>query len=342
LNHEIEQALDELLDAITSSLYTDNGRSLRPALSERSNHNRNERLVSYPPLLRFWMDLIVYVDPDRYILPRFERLEQGARSLETLGHIFSQISNRSWFKLPVIWQKLFDALFVRSGGRSRGAFVMGNLKLSTDGAVGGHCNLLSFLGHNICEEHISMITGVFLAFVHASWQDPENWHDQWRDCTKQLFKLGEAWDIYHCFAKACETGVLSPLQIQVPYAHVNSNLSALAGLQGLQLPRRTLRLLCLNPKELATGPIVKAMPFVVVACFDISEQCSKAMGDPVIDYLSYFGDLAEPTGQERCLQLILNDIWEDSDAQLDAWQRLYVRAYVRKWFKYLWVRRADE
>ena len=80
----------------------------------------------------------------------------------------------------------------------------------------------------------------------------------------------------------------------------------------------------------------------VTAAFDISEQCSQAMDDLVVDDLSPFGAFTESMGQERCLQLILNDIWEDPDGQLDAWQRLYIRAYVRKWFKYLWVRRVEK
>lgn len=59
------------------------------------------------------------------------------------------------------------------------------------------------------------------------------------------------------------------------------------------------------------------------------------MGGPVIDEIFQNGYVSKCMGEERCLQLIMNDIWEDSDEQLDAWQRLYVRACVRKWFKYL-------
>lgn len=58
----------------------------------------------------------------------------------------------------------------------------------------------------------------------------------------------------------------------------------------------------------------------VTACFDISEQCLKAMGDLIVDEIAQRGHFPESMGEERCLQLILNDIWEDPDGQLDAWQ----------------------
>jgi hypothetical protein len=103
-----------------------------------------------------------------------------------------------------------------------------------------------------------------------------------------------------------------------------------------------LRLLCLDPKQLAaaTPQNLNEQRLKVTAVYNISEQCSQAMGDFIVGERSPFGDLTESMGQQRCLQLILDDVWEDPDGQLDAWQRLYVRAFVRKWFKYLWVWRA--
>lgn len=42
-----------------------------------------------------------------------------------------------------------------------------------------------------------------------------------------------------------------------------------------------------------------------------------------------------------CLQVILDDIWQDCDQQLDAWQQLYALACVKLWFKCMW-RIGDE
>jgi hypothetical protein len=166
----------------------------------------------------------------------------------------------------------------------------------------------------------------------------------WNHVT-QLLEVCEAWDIYHGIETRLPGGVLSPLQMQVPqsYAHVRLE-TAPKSVKSRWRSRRTLRLLCLDPKRLeATGlEHWTGQRCQVVGVFDISDQCYKEMGELVVDRLSPFGDFTESMGQERCLQLILNDIWEDPDEQLDAWQRLYIRAYVRKWFKYLWVRRAGK
>lgn len=103
-----------------------------------------------------------------------------------------------------------------------------------------------------------------------------------------------------------------------------------------------MRLLFLDPKQLITRSGLSGQSFKVTACFNVSEKCLKAMDGPVIDEIVQSGHFPESVGEERCLQLILNDIWEDPDGQLDAWQRLYVRACLRKWFKYLWVQGAGK
>jgi hypothetical protein len=165
----------------------------------------------------------------------------------------------------------------------------------------------------------------------------------WEAVTK-LLEVCEAWDIYHGDPTEIQPDYLSPLQMQVPQSYANVHLAKAPDPFKYRWRRRTLRLLCLDPKQVAETTLLglSRQRINVTAYFDISEQCSNEIGELVVDEQSPFGDFTESMGKERCLQLILTDIWEDPDGQLDAWQRLYVRAYVRKWFKYLWVRRAGK
>lgn len=226
--------------------------------------------------------------------------------------------------------------------RSRAAFAMGSTGLLTNHTGEVFHHIMSFSCGDPGEEHTYMIASVFLATLDASSKVRDGSHHLWKDFITQLFKVIVAWEIYIGSATERKPGALSPLQIQIPQTRFHTQRCSLQNSLTFRCPRQTLRLLCLEPKQLETGPIVRAVPFTVTASFELSEHCSQAMGDLVVDDLSPFGGFAESMGQERCLQLILNDIWEDPDGQLDAWQRLYIRAYVRKWFKYLWVRRAEK
>jgi hypothetical protein len=98
-----------------------------------------------------------------------------------------------------------------------------------------------------------------------------------------------------------------------------------------------MRLLCLNTKQIATGRIVSTKVLKVIAYFDVSEECSRSMGDLGTGDASQLGRFVDSMGQERCLQLIIDDIWADQDKQLDAWHQLYLLACVRTSFKYLWM-----
>lgn len=343
LNQEVDQALDELYDALFLSLYTEDGTSLRPALSERLKYNTSVKRDTSIPLLNFWAGMAEFPDLDRYLLPRFERLEHNACALESLGHILYEIAHRPWQELPVVFHKAVKALIAigqTQGNPRAAAFAIGSSGLLANHTGKVFHHIMSFSGSDIGEEHIYMIGSVFLAMLDTSQQARDSTRDPWQAFIAQLFKVSEAWDVHLGSATECEPGMLSPLQMQIPQTHFHAHKFSLPTSLTLERPQRTLRLLCLEPKQLGTGPIVRTVPFKVTASFDISKRCSQAIGDLVVDDLSPFGGFAESMGQERCLQLILDDIWEDPDAQLDAWERLCVRAYVRKWFKHLWVLRT--
>jgi hypothetical protein len=335
LADDTERALDELFSAIISSLYTKDGAPLCQPLSElldKSNKKHRMRV----PLLQFWEGVAEFPDVDRFILPRFELLERSLNSQGPLSIILYVVSNKPGNQLPEVWHKAVNALGRQFLGCSRAATIE---PLRGTGALRSH--LTSFVDYGIQHEHYLIISA--LEAICDKIQEGKN--DMGWNHVTQLLEVCETWDIYHGIETRLPGGVLSPLQMQVPqsYAHVRLE-TAPKSFKSRWRSRRTLRLLCLDPKRLeATGlEHWTGQRCQVVGVFDISDQCYKEMGELVVDSLSPFGDFTESMGQERCLQLILNDIWEDPDEQLDAWQRLYIRAYVRKWFKYLWVRRAGK
>jgi hypothetical protein len=339
LNHEVEQTLDELFDALLSSLYVEDGTFMRKALSERLKLNTNRKQDTFIPLSDFWEGVADFPDPDRYILPRFERLEQSAHPHRLLDAILMSIAyshTGPCNQLPAVWHRAVDFLAKQNIGQSRAALIQTytrtGLRLRPHITSSFDCGTEYRLVHAL---------GVVCTRVG------EGNDDAWWNTVTQLLNVCEAWEIYHGIPTESQPGFLSPLQMQVPQSYANVHLgrdTVPDSFKARWRQRRTLRLLCLDPKQLSAAPLqtLERQRLEVIGVFNISEQCSQAIGDLVVDNISPFGDFAESMGQGRCLQLILNDIWEDPDAQLDAWQRLCVRAYVKKWFKYLWIRRARE
>jgi hypothetical protein len=41
-----------------------------------------------------------------------------------------------------------------------------------------------------------------------------------------------------------------------------------------------------------------------------------------------------------CAELVMNDIRDDAESQLTAWEQLYLRACVKFYFSYFWTERA--
>jgi len=352
LIHEIDQALNELYNTMISSPYRDDGRNLRSTFAKRFELKGNEVEGTFSPLLSFWAVLAASRDPDRYILPRFEQLKQSVYSPEALFYILDQLCNGSWRQLPVVWQRIVDVLIAHAREGSRAALAMHPSEYApyTNDKLSSRHHVASFLSNDMGgEEYIDMMRAIVLAVGMLSSRLYKRNDDMGRKWILLLLEVCKAWDIHLGHAIKCRPSILSPLQIQVPRDYAISRQLAFLQSHELQEPRRAVRLLCLDPRQLMKRSRKAEEASVmdrleetdvsvrVTACFNISEQRLEAMGGSVVDEVSQRGQLPESMGQERCLQLILADIWEDPDGQLDAWQRLYVRACVRKRFKYLWV-----
>lgn len=360
LIEDVHQVLDELIETMELSLCAEGELVWRQAFSQRSITRSPRR-----PLIGFWEEASKLPDIDRYFLPRFERLELSGFALQPLGSLLTTITNRSPEKLPAVSHKILDALGRMSGGQSHYALGLATAYWDADhGKSVLRYYTISFVGPDLndecAEEHMYMIFDLAQAVDSALRKLRARSHEAWYKFNTQLLEVCEAWQVFYGLTTVCEPGRLSPLQMQWPQVHAGTSEAAaskspdfwplthasissvpLPDSLKLRWPRRTMRLLCLDPKQVATGPVVRTEVFRATAYFDISEKCSEAIGDLVIDNSSSSGRFVESMGQERCLRLILEDIWADQDKQLDAWQQLYLLACVKKWFRYFWVMGVD-
>jgi hypothetical protein len=341
LSKEVHQALDGLFDVLMSSVYPGNGHNLCPALLKCPK--TANKIPVQSPFASFWYVAAQLPDLDGYFIPRFEQIEHSTLAMEPLVEILVRIAYNSRKKLPVelptVLYRATDVLCRRSGQHSRAEIGVDASGAADRVDATARYETISASSSDPDDVLMYATDRIVLAMLMASWHLRTDRSQIWQDFIAQLYKVCDALQIYHGHATECTPKLLSPLQMQMSQVYITNQQVALPDLTKLRR-QRTMRLLCLDRKQLATTTIVGRDCLRVTAWFDVSEQCSTAMGELVVDGLSPFGGFAESMGQERCMQLVLDDIWDDPDKRLDAWQRLYVRAYVRRWFKYLWVRRA--
>lgn len=178
--------------------------------------------------------------------------------------------------------------------------------------------LISFSDHGIELEHYFILCS--LEVICSNIQDHSHEYDTFWGPVTRVLEVCEAWDIYHGFSTESQPGHLSPLQIQVPPWYGHEHLSTAPASFKSRWGRRTLRLLYLDPKQRV---VISLQTYIeprlkVTACYNISERCSNEIGEVVVDSQPPFVGFAEPMSQERCMQLILGDIWDDPDQELDA------------------------
>jgi hypothetical protein len=361
LTDEVYKVLDELFSTMEASLYADGGLFWQQELL-----SRGIRWSARRPLVRFWTEICKLPNIDRYLLPRVERLERSGFAAEPLGCLIHSITNNAPDVPPLVSYKALDALLRLSGSGTHHAFALGTAKLGENSKVMWQYYIISFMSHDLvnedesANEHAYMILDLHMAANIALRRLRDGSHESWHDFNTQLLQVCEAWHLFFGVVARREPERLTPLQIQWPQTHT-SRLpnSSIPETISLRWPRPMMRLLCLDVKQIATGRIVRTESFRVISCFDVSERCSKAMGDLEIDHslpsgrfadvtgglkidsLPPLGRFEEPMGAARCLQLLLDDIWADQEKQLDAWQQLYSLACVKKSFKHLWIAKPE-
>jgi hypothetical protein len=104
--------------------------------------------------------------------------------------------------------------------------------------------------------------------------------------------------------------------------------------------RANLRLTCSSFLDIATyyhfDLSVRLTSYVLDFC-KVAPKFSKRYSDK--NKISFAGTLQQ---REECVQLVKQEVWQNTDNQLDAWHQLYILACVKKWFSSYWVIAASD
>ena len=161
--------------------------------------------------------------------------------------------------------------------------------------------------------------------------------------------LIQSWRVF-CGIPCCNQEIPLPLQLSLPMLYrypPNSRYLNNEEIQRLLLSFRgekRLRLSCFarrGPSRL--GRAVKPpIPVSPNASYCLSSATTSALlmfskiGDDHSDETRFVGSLAEMSG---CIELVMDDIRNDTEGRLTAWDQLYLRACVKFYFPYFWTTR---
>lgn len=196
-----------------------------------------------------------------------------------------------------------------------------------------------------------------LAACGASTCDPSLANKFW----PQLLALFEAREVWRGPQAIDEHKNLLPLQLLLPNrAFLQMWTASRSSAASLLAPSASrFRIMCLRRGQQMSisqmPPHQATYEHEAVVMFDLSTTATAALlwqsqwwTPDVYDMstlvlaraleMAWIGTAAD---YSSCLQVILDDIWQDCDQQLDAWQQLYALACVKLWFKCMW-RIGDE
>jgi hypothetical protein len=166
-----------------------------------------------------------------------------------------------------------------------------------------------------------------------------------------LYTMIQGWDMFFGIRIGSPTGPL-PLQLSVPVYYWFSpavrypNLAKTERLLAAR-PERILEISCLakwgTSSSKATkqqlAPISPVMTYrLSVATTDLLMKW-KAVDGEVLCEAMFSGSAAE---RLDCLQKVMDELWEDAEHQLTAWEQLYLRACVKTCFVHFWKEPADD
>lgn len=147
--------------------------------------------------------------------------------------------------------------------------------------------------------------------------------------------------------------ILLPLQLSLPMFYKYPPTSRYLSndeIQRLLLSFREekrLRLSCFarrGPSRLRRAAI-NPIPVSPIASYCLSSATTNALlmfskiGDQHSDQTRFVGSLAEMSG---CIELVMNDIWNDAENQLTAWEQLYLSTCVKFYISHFWSRRPSQ
>jgi hypothetical protein len=143
--------------------------------------------------------------------------------------------------------------------------------------------------------------------------------------------------------------ILQPLQLSLPFYYAESDQFCPMGEEAMMQKnsscRSTLRLSCFannGPDRLVfKGQHLQEPLAFATATYHLSTETTAVVVAHSIKRESgisrittgFVGTTAE---RSRCTNLILTDLWDDVDGQLTAWEQLYARACVKRYFAWYW------
>lgn len=162
------------------------------------------------------------------------------------------------------------------------------------------------------------------------------------DFMREIQALMYDWGVYYGF-RDDETLPRPTLQLQI--SQIKKSVATAPSrrsttINGPRLPSPRFRMLCLLPGAVNRETEMDDIP--IVASFDLSSGCSERLSrfyKMRRASISLSGHQAE---FDRCLEMLVKDIWANEGSVLDAWQQLYMLACVKKRFKHYWAIKDSE
>jgi hypothetical protein len=191
-----------------------------------------------------------------------------------------------------------------------------------------------------------------LAIFRGSACDPSLSNRFWQ----QVLELFEAREVWRGPQAVDEDDQLLPLQLILPNSGFLQMWAASqsSAIPSSALPASRFRIMCLRRHQQIyvsqTLPHEVTHAHEAVAMFDLSSTATEAL---LLQSQWWTSDATEfPTlatasflemtwvgtdaDYSSCVQVIIDDIWQDRDQQLDAWQQLYILACVKLCFGRMW------
>lgn len=349
-NEEAYSMLDETHDAILASRYEGGAPGIwipvfmgHPEQARPDGHTR--MLDSHTPRDRFKflynLPLLAFWEPvsrnlHDYVSSRFERIASNAFAVSICARVGSAFQRDGDFSLCRPDRvKMMNLLQEESKGRKRLTMVVHDYAKLFGSCEHGMKWLVTWVGNDGQESEIAAWSLMEILNYAESARNEEWWNTAY-------WKAADAWQI--CARKVMTRGGINssqalPLQLTLPLRYFAEEFGP--GPRG-NIPQM-LRMFVVSADWLDVGRdrtspslLVGHEDCRIIACFDLSVQTTEHLltyskGNP-----AEFTFSGTPSGYAQCLEAVMQDIWDNAGAQLDAWQQIYLLTCVKKWFKVSW------
>ncbi|KAM0704720.1 hypothetical protein Q7P35_007506 [Cladosporium inversicolor] len=306
----------------------------------------SETFLDWYPSYTFWQDCARY-QLHGYVQSRLPQIENSKRPeifLSTMLWDFvdnRRLSGDPFYELIHFMKTaMFDILVLRAQDYSTRKRCVGRGSLGQDTS-----RVLSWTGYGIPHEDV-FVANFFLGFEAIVGRRLEDFTarasgipalTEMMFCDRTFAPTLDQWDV---FVDSKATPDVRPFSLHVDAQSAVGHRLILGGSDATRL-----RLVCLHPKgELQRDSLRLMDPRIdetVVSMFEISTTAIARMrdcGDALCrDCEDYSDDADVLRLYVGCQDILIEDIWDDSSQQLDAWQQVFtlacVRRYLMEWLR---------